>query len=182
MAIMKSALALVFVAALVAPAQASPPVPEPIYAMATPNQFVGALYIDLSGILRSPKVEKPPAWWNYLTPRTKALHDRLGALDRQAEWTTFRYDWLCQCRNIHTLWAQPHIQIDYSSDTAASLTVRVRISGGANSSVRLLLVKQDGWKLDDIIDERGHRYSEALARAIATYDRGRKPLPEDRPQ
>lgn len=182
MAALKTALAVALLVAVNAPAQASRPLPEPVFAMTTPAQFVGALYIDLSGILRSPKVEKPPAWWDYLTPRTEALRVRLAELDNQADWTTFRYDWLCQCEKTRRMWAQPMIQTETRSRTSARMRVAVRISGSEQYTVWLLLINRGGWKIDDIIDERGHRYTEALSRAIATYERGRKPLPEDRPQ
>ena len=178
MTISRHLAACALLALCVAPARAGEPLPLPEYSMATPSLFAGSLYTDLSGALRAPGVEQPPLWWFHMTGRLAALHDRLASLDAQAGTPSIRYDWLCQCSNPRHMRLLPTIIVEQRSESAARLRVRVTLNGADTQELELLLVNDDGWLIDDIVDERGRHYSEKLAAAIDTHLRGRTPLPD----
>lgn len=177
MAMAKQLAAGLMMSLCTAPVLAGDLLPLPEYPMATPTLFAGSLYTDLSGSLRAPGVEQAPMWWFHMTPRLAQLHDRLALLDAEAGSQSIRYDWLCQCSNPRHMRLLPAIIVEARDESSARLRVRVILNGGEARGLELLLVRDDGWLIDDIVDDRGHHYSETLTAAIDTHMRGRIPLP-----
>lgn len=161
------------------PAWAASPLPPPVYATDTPSQLTGAVYADLSGILRPPHAPAPqPMWWSYLSARTASLRERLAELEAEGGPPAFDYDWLCQCRDTRKFRAQPRIVVESSSDESADLRVGIVRYGGNVATLHLLFVYEDGWRIDDIVDGTGRRYSAELAHAIAERGKGPVRLPD----
>lgn len=180
MSVVRSLLPLAALALLTAPAEAGKQLPKaqdpsfhPLptkFAMRTPSQVTGVLFADLTGILnvgtREPLPETP-LWWSYLSQRTQDMVSRLHALDAETGERSFDYDWLCQCRNGKYVTAVPNIIVEASSPTSARLTVGIRRRGGESDRITLLYVNQGGWKIDEIIDNRGIRFTDAMDTAMA---------------
>lgn len=132
----------------------------------------GDLYADLSGILhRQPSV--PPLWWGRLTPDLAGRFAMLRELDARAGTRTFALDWFCQCDNVRHIKVPALLQVMRSSPQSVTLSVRLRLYGGDNRHLTLEMVRQDGWRIADIVDERGWRFSERIERAIARHPANR---------
>jgi hypothetical protein len=189
----RSLLPLAALALLAAPAQAGKPLPKvqdptfhPLpreFSMRTPSQVTGVFFADLTGILHigtKRPLPDPPLWWSYLSRRTEAKLRALNALDAEAGERSFDYDWLCQCRSGKYVKAVPNIIVDSSSATQARLTVGIRRHRGESDRIILHYVNEGGWKIDEIIDDRGIRFTDAMDTAMADRMHGHKALANQR--
>jgi len=145
--------------------------------MNTPAQTLNVLYTDLAGLL-GPR-DAVPRWPDYLSVRASALRERMLALETADGRRSLRLDWLCLCVDPHHLKVPP-LLVTYPSDdgTRAEVNVRLNSNAGWSRRLRVFLVREDGgWRIDDIENDGGARFSDAMARAIDTHLRGRAPLP-----
>lgn len=176
--------------ATIAPAQArellpvrQDPTVHPLpsnFSMKSPSQVTAAIFADLTGILTvgtSSPLPSEPLWWSLLSRRTSAMFGQLAALDQESGKQSFDYDWMCQCRNTMHVTAVPNIIVDSSVPSRPRLTVGIRRYGGSSSTITLFYVNEGGWKIDEIIDDRGIRFTDALKSAARDRLRGATPLP-----
>ncbi|GAA4815373.1 hypothetical protein GCM10023232_08860 [Sphingosinicella ginsenosidimutans] len=96
-------------------------------------------------------------WQRYLSSRTAALQRRYEAARSGDADRYLDYDWLCQCQDSGGF----RIASIATAPGARGTTVAT-VRFGRNQGVRLILVNERGWKIDDIIDAHGMRYSAAL--------------------
>lgn len=168
-----AALALMAAVLFEGPAIADPPGNQPT---STPRQVLNMLYLDLAG-LAGPATRTPPLWRSYLSDRTGALQQELDARDTEDRWDALRTDWLCQCVNRGHVKIPPLILAEERTRAGVTLTVKLALHAGETETLTISFVDQDGWKIDDIVDEHGRRFSGALANAIRDHERRRRPLP-----
>ena len=131
---------------------------------ATPAGLVRMVYADLAR-----GGGESPLWWRYLSKHTRSLEGRLQALDQRAGNATIDYDWLCQCQDSEGL---RYAVLSTGTISKDRVSAAVRIDNDPNPRfLRVLLVNEGGWKIDDIIDPTGNRYTTALERGIRRYSR-----------
>ena len=153
-------------------ALAGPPGHQPT---GKPRQLLNMLFLDLAG-LSGPDIRSPPIWRRYLSQRTEALQQELAALDAEDRWDALRLDWLCQCYDRKHIKIPPLILAEDRTRAGVTLTVKVLLQAGESHTLMIALVDQDGWKIDEIVDERGRRFTGALEGAIRDHHLRRKPL------
>lgn len=154
-------LAMTFPAPVATLAQAGSP------AAAAARQ-AGDLYADLSGILHA-QPSNPPLWWERLTPELASRYRLLRDLDARVGKSSYAYDWFCQCANTRHLKIPALIQVVRSSPDAVTLAVRLRLYGGEGRHLTLEMVRRDGWRIGDIINDRGGRFSASIERLIVRH-------------
>ncbi len=134
------------------------------------RRVVNKLYLDLSGILRPGHKGQPdnPLWPQHLSRRTEALLNRLEAREGSR---VFDYDWLCQCTKDEKFRVPVRIMVEDSTDKKARLRVGMRFPGGDVRHVTLTMVYEDGWKIDDIRNERVRDFRTEIDHAITRLSR-----------
>lgn len=165
----------VFVLALGSPAllhgQAEPVEGMEITPSDDPVVAVGKLYLDLSGILRPPHDPTPPdtLWSQTLSSRTQSLYRQLRRLEEEKRFRAFDHDWLCQCEDTKSFRLPVPMVVERRAETHVELSAGLRFTGGEVRRARLFMVYEDGWKIDDIVNENGRRFTTEIERAIRQH-------------
>jgi hypothetical protein len=131
---------------------------------ASANRLVYRLYTDTKHVgERSPY----PLWWRFLSARTKAQHVQLRALDAQSGDASIDYDWLCQCQDAADLRVTSVKLSNMSSDHVSAIAQFA--NGRDRQTLRLLLVREGTWKIDDMINQQGRRFTDDLRAGLKRY-------------
>lgn len=127
-----------------------------------PATFVRSLYADEVRDELNPH----SLWTRRLSNRLQSLKARVDALSPESALPFLDYDWLCQCQDPGGVRFTVG-EIAKGARRAAIVNVQMHFLNNDRNSVRLVLVDENGWKVDDIIDQTGKRYSDALKYNIA---------------
>ncbi len=129
------------------------------HSVASPQGFARMLYARLGD-------ERHPGWrWDsYLSRPLARLKNRVQALYMGEEAPTRDHDWLCQCQDSGSLRIVGLSSTPKGTETV--VTVRFALGRQPPDHVQLVLTKDHGWKISDIIDAHGMYYTTALAHDI----------------
>jgi len=130
------------------------------------NQLIHRLYADDGQVGQH---HPYPLWWRFLSARTKAQFVRLRALDAKSGDASIDYDWLCQCQDAEALHVTS-VKLSNTSPDHASAIAQFQ-NGPDRQTLRLLLVRENGWKIDDMVNERGRRFTDDLRAGLRGYGR-----------
>jgi len=135
--------------------------------VASADHLIRQLYVDLGHLY--PHHPLPPLWWSALSARTKARYDRLRALDKKSGDLTIDWVWLCQCQDVDAFHLNS-LTVSNTSANHASAIVRFRL-GPDRQTLRLLLVREGTWKIDDMVNDRGRHFTDDLQAGLDGYAR-----------
>lgn len=124
----------------------------------SPERFVRMLYANEGN---DQAFESGWRWWRYLSLRTAALKRRYDAIPGEGVGAYLDNDWLCQCQDPGGYRIASLSTVRGGNGTTIA-TVWFGFRGARTTHVQLILVNEHGWKIDDIIDPHGMRYSAAL--------------------
>lgn len=128
------------------------------------DRIIHQLYADLGHVGEH---HRYPAWWRFLSARTQAQHDRLRALDAKSGDASINYDWLCQCQDTEALRVT---SVKVSSTTPTHASAIVHFANGSDRQVlRLLLVREGTWKIEDMVNNHGRRFTDDLRAGLDGY-------------
>lgn len=147
----------------------------------SPRQLLDILLADMGG-MAGPRLREPPLWRSYLSDPTAALQRQLDARDGADRWDALRLDWLCQCLDRTQAAAPAQVLRQTRAGASAALHVRISLNTGERHMLTVLFVNQhavqgSGWRIDDIVNHRGARFTTALAQGLRDHDLRRGPLP-----
>jgi hypothetical protein len=138
--------------------------PAPVAAKGTtltPTQLVNKLFEDIARDHPGSQL-----WWRYLSKRTHMLKERVDALYPGGVPDGMDADWLCQCQDWKDLRV---VRVSVANPQSARPIATVAFRNfSAVTTIKLVFVNEGGWKIDDIIDEKGNRYTDALQHDVAT--------------
>ncbi len=117
---------------------------------------VRAFYADIA---RADNAD--PLWTRALVPSVRALEKRVTAASTGDVPDYLDADWLCQCQDPAGLKIASLASAPGPSGTTI-VTVRFGVEGRATDRVWLVMVRDHGWKIADVIDKSGMRYTYAL--------------------
>ena len=128
---------------------------------------VRAFYADVA------RADNPDPLWS------RALLPSVRALERRVETTVegvpdyLDGDWLCQCQDPAGLRIASLARAPGPRGTTV-VTVRFGFGGERRETVRLVMVRMGGaWKVADLIDKTGMRYTQALRYNLRPHAKGR---------
>ncbi len=112
-----------------------------------------------------------PLWQHALIPSVRALEKRVEAVTSGEVPDYLDGDWLCQCQDpvglkIASLACAP------APGGTTLVTVRFGFGGAQRETVKLVMVRSGtAWKIADVIDKTGMRYTAALRHNLRPHRR-----------
>ena len=148
---------------------------------ASPRRLLDMLLVDM-GRMAGPRLRERPLWRAYLSDPTAALQRQLDDRDAADRWDALRLDWLCQCLDRTQVAAPAQVLRQTRAGARTALHVRISLNTGERHMLTVLFVNQQGvqgsgWRIDDIVNHRGARFTTALAQGLRDHDLRRGPLP-----
>ena len=112
-----------------------------------------------------------PLWTRALIPSVRALEKRVETTVEGVP-DYLDGDWLCQCQDPAGLKIASLASARGAHGTTI-VTVYFGLEGRATDRVRLVMVRDHGWKIADVIDKTGMHYTQALRYNLRPH-RGQK--------
>lgn len=148
---------------------------------AAPRRLLDMLLADM-GKMVGPRLRERPLWRAYLSAPTADLQQQLDSRDAADRWDAIRLDWLCQCFDHTHVIAPAKVLRQTRAGKRAVLHVRVAMITGERQDLTVVFVnegntRESRWRIDDIIDQQGARFTAALTKGLRDHDLRRGPLP-----